>query len=34
MITGDYERLRYGSDDDENRVKRYVRAVRRFKVKG
>ena len=34
MITGDYEHLRYGGDEDENRVRRYMRAVRRFKVKG
>jgi transglutaminase-like putative cysteine protease len=34
VITGDYERLRYGSDASEQRIKRYIRAVRRFKVKG
>jgi transglutaminase-like putative cysteine protease len=34
MITGDYEHLRYGGIEDENRLRRYVRAVRRFKVKG
>jgi len=34
MITGDYERLRYGSDENEKRIKRYIRAVRRFRVKG
>jgi hypothetical protein len=34
MITGDYEHLRYGGVEDENRVRRYMRAVRRFKVKG
>jgi len=33
MITGDYERLRYGGDDNEQRFKRYIHAVRRFKVK-
>jgi replicative DNA helicase len=33
MITGDYEQLRYGGVEDENRVRRYMRAVRRFKVK-
>jgi len=32
-ITRDYEYLRYGNDKDELRVKRYLRAVRRFKVK-
>ena len=32
-ITGDYEHLRYGGVEDENRVRRYIRAVRRFKVK-
>jgi hypothetical protein len=34
VITGDYERLRYGSDEDEKRLMRYIRAVRRFKVNG
>ena len=34
MITGDYEHLRYGGVEDENRVRRYMRAVRRFKVRG
>jgi hypothetical protein len=33
MITGDYEHLRYGGVEDESRVRRYMRAVRRFKVK-
>ena len=32
MITGDYERLRYGNDRDERRLRRYKRAVRRFRV--
>ena len=34
VITGDYEHLRYGRDNSEERIKRYIRAVRRFKVKG
>ena len=34
MITGDYEHLRYGNDESEKRIKRYVSAVRRFRVKG
>jgi hypothetical protein len=34
MITGDYEHLRYGAVEDESRVRRYIRAVRRFKVRG
>ncbi len=33
VITSDYESLRYGSDDNDQRVKRYIRAVRRFRVK-
>jgi transglutaminase-like putative cysteine protease len=33
-ITADYELLRYGGVEDENRVNRYIRAVRRFKVRG
>ena len=33
VITGDYEHLRYGRDNSEKRIKRYIRAVRRFKVK-
>ena len=33
MITGDYEHLRYGGIEDEDRVRRYIRAVRRFRVK-
>jgi hypothetical protein len=33
MITGDYERLRYGSDHDERRLKRYMHAVRRFRAR-
>lgn len=33
MITGDYERLRYGSDNNEKRIKRYIRAVRRFRAR-
>ena len=32
LITNDYERLRYGSVDDEKLLKSYIRAVRRFKV--
>jgi len=32
-ITRDYEYLRYGNDHDEQRVQRYLRAVRRFRVK-
>ena len=34
VITGDYEHMRYGRDTSEERVKRYFRAVRRFKLKG
>jgi transglutaminase-like putative cysteine protease len=33
IITGDYQQLRYGNKEDDQRVKRYIRAVRRFKVK-
>ena len=33
MITSDYERLRYGSVVNEQLLKRYIRAVRRFKIK-
>ena len=33
MITADYERLRYGRDESEKRLKRYIRAVKRFSVK-
>ncbi len=32
-ITDDYERLRYGSDDNEQHIKRYIRAVRRFRAR-
>lgn len=32
MITGDYELLRYGNDRDERRLKRYKRAVNRFRA--
>jgi transglutaminase-like putative cysteine protease len=34
VITGDYEHLRYGRDISEQRIKRYIRAVRRFRAKG
>ncbi len=34
MITGDYEHLRYGGVEDEDRVRRYIRTVRRFRVNG
>jgi len=33
MITGDYERLRYGNDRDERRLRRYKRAVNRFRAR-
>ncbi|UCB53873.1 MAG: DUF3488 domain-containing transglutaminase family protein [Thiotrichales bacterium] len=33
MITDDYERLRYSCDNSEALLKRYIRAVRRFKPK-
>jgi hypothetical protein len=33
IITRDYECLRYGNDHDEQRLKRYMRTVRRFRVK-
>ena len=32
MITNDYERLRYGGDSGAQVVKRYIRAVKRFKA--
>ena len=32
LITGDYERLRYGSDSNEQRLKQFKRAVRRFRI--
>ena len=34
MITADYEFLRYGGGDNEQRRKRYFQAVRQFRVKG
>ena len=33
MITSDYENLRYGKDASERRLRRYIRAVRRFRVR-
>ena len=32
LITGDYERLRYGSDHNEQRLKRFIRSVRQLKL--
>lgn len=33
MITDDYQRLRYGNDDNAEHLKRYIQAVKRFKVR-
>ena len=33
MITADYQQLRYGDDKNEQRRKRYIRAIRRFRAR-
>ena len=33
-IADDYQRLRYGNDSSEQRLRRYIRAVKRFRVRG
>jgi transglutaminase-like putative cysteine protease len=33
MITSDYQRLRYGDDNNEHRRKRFIRAIRRFRAR-